>query len=208
MPRKPRGGSKKSPATKPFVIGLTGSFGSGCSTLRKGLEANAFYGFSLSRIVKQEWRSRNKKKGEPLRSELQEMGNTLRKEANDSGILATKAIEAVQGRGKQIVFDGIRNIGEVSKFRSEYPDFYLVALNCSLPERWERCKSSYKTQKLAYEDFVVDDTRDKDEELDWGQQVSPCVDNADIVLKNEEHFNTLAIAKEKLMKKWRITSTF
>jgi len=76
-----------------LVIGLTGSFGSGCSTLKESLSKLGFTPFSLSHYVKLAW---TKKTGKPieqaLRPELQDVGNKLRERNRDHHLaeLATK----------------------------------------------------------------------------------------------------------------------
>ena len=78
-----------------IVIGLTGSFGSGCTTVAEVLEKDyGFVKYSLSDEVKSEWARRYKNRGEkPLRRELQDIGNELRYKSRDYAILAKKYIK-------------------------------------------------------------------------------------------------------------------
>lgn len=170
---------------KKFLIGLTGSFGSGCSALRKVLEKHReIISFKLSEEVRKE----TKKKGLDVneRENLQKVGNILRKDKG-TNYLAVKALEKAKKENENIiVFHGIRNAGEVKEFR-KYPNFFLVAVDCSKDNRWKRLKRIYDGDKRGFE---RDDKRDKNEGLEYGQQVLQCVEDADILFINNEYYLT------------------
>lgn len=174
-----------------LIIGLTGSFGSGCSTLAEALKANHdFEVFSLSTLLKKEFSDRQPSSGqeekEPTRRELQDLGNELRK-SKGSDFLAARTIEdAEHATGKRLVFDSIKNLAEVKLFRESIPNFFLVAVQCSSEKRWNRVEARYRNQGLSREEIERDDRRDQVEfDLPYGQQVQLCVDEADIVITNE-----------------------
>ena len=181
-----------------ILLGLTGSFGSGCSTLRKILvEYYEFDSFKLSYEVRVE--ARRKGLDENDRDILQSIGNELRRE-HDNNYLTTKAIEraTTEANKDRIVFHGIRNVGEINEFR-KYPNFYLVAVDCSQDNRWERLKDFYDNDKRL---FVKNDERDKNEGLPYGQQVLRCVEEADILFVNNENFETEIKIKDTLKKRF------
>ena len=72
-----------------IAIGLTGSFGSGCTTLRETLAEKEFTTFSLSKIIHEKWREMNPGKPgeEATRRELQGIGNNLRKEKGNAFLM-------------------------------------------------------------------------------------------------------------------------
>jgi deoxycytidylate deaminase len=173
------------------IIGLTGSFGSGCSTLCcaiKELAQNSDLKVR-DRKISEEIREEAGKGGKsnPDRPTMQDIGNEFR-EKHSSGYWAKRVLSKIATDGANLlIVDGIRNLGEVEELR-KYRLFFLIAVDCSTENRWERLKDDvYKGNKGAFEN---DDRRDKDEGLPHGQQVLRCVEEADIVFINEEQFPT------------------
>jgi len=200
---------------KNFVLGLTGSLGSGCSTLARALESKGFKRISLSYPIKDKFRELNPGKeptkeflGEDWRAELQDIGNKGRQNGfveGDTGDhrgywinLALESVESFQG---DIVIDGIRNIGEVEFLRKKYPQshFWLVAIYADYETRRERVKERYPNEEV----FKRDDLRDSNEDERFGQSVQKCVYEADFVLKNDEKIqpnsNIIETLSAKLM---------
>jgi len=123
------------------IIGLTGSFGSGCSTIaeilsdksdktdyRKGRKYNFQY-IKISDILKAEAVNRGinieKMEAKGRRKSLQDIGNELRKEKG-LGILVKLAIEGARKENKNmIVLESIKNPGEVIELK-KHPNTYLV----------------------------------------------------------------------------------
>ena len=172
-----------------LVLGLTGSVGSGCTDLSKGLEKhNGFTRVALSDAIKEEFRRIHPEKeptlesfGSDWRKKLQDIGNEGR--ARSSFYWAEKALDGCpEGPTGDIVIDGIRNIGEVEYLRHKYRSFWLVAVYADFAVRWKRVEADYPNEKT----FARDDDRDKDEEVPGGQSVQKCVDEADYVMLNNE----------------------
>jgi dephospho-CoA kinase len=192
---KEKGGRKimpethQNPSRSNLVIGLTGPFGSGCSTMYDVLRSDfEFEGFRISDDIRNEAREAGKyiEKGRPgWRKVLQQHGNEKRKD--DAGYWVKKILERIDaansGNGN-IVIDGFRNIHEVGIIRSIYPRFFLVALYAEKEERWKRVQGDYGGRQNEFEE---DDRRDKLEEFEWGQSVQKCVDDADYAFYNNEH---------------------
>lgn len=203
-------------------IGLTGSFGSGCSTLKDVLVASEFEkdgkvmkfkGFSLSDPVKEKWLEQNWSKfnqRKPLRSateeerkealktakryELQDIGNEIRKKKGNYDKLAMLAISKAYKETSFIagetalVFSSIRNTAEVKALREKFPNFYLIAVDCEKGERWSRIRDVYERIRQNEKDFWKDDERDRGEDVPYGQQVELCVDEAAIMIKNDDSY--------------------
>ena len=173
-------------SSKTVILGLSGSFGSGCTTFRDVLKDKfGFQAFSLSHIIRSEADKRSIDKTD--RMNLQTLGNELRKE-HDNNYLARTVLEMAASKNTtdRLVFDGIKNFGEAQEFR-KYPNFYLIAVDCSKPIRLKRLIKKNPAYKNLIK-FEVEDERDIDEGLEYGQQVQKCVDEADIVLSNESEY--------------------
>ena len=182
-----------------IVIGVTGSFGSGCSKIAEVLSLNhGFKVYALSKFLREEWERRNGKPAkEALRSQLQDLGNDLRKEHSLS-ILAEKTYDQVckdKKKNVNLAFDSIRNPAEIGFLRSKFSNFYLIAVDCTEVDRWNRVEKYYKEKGLGYEHFLKDDERDKNEDgVIYGQQVAVCVDEADYLIRND---NELMVTTNK-----------
>lgn len=174
-----------------LTIGLTGSFGSGCSTVRDLLSSDfSFKPYELSKYVKQQVKNPN----QVPRKELQKIGNDLRKAGfatlNDYSIIAVMALADAdkENDGKvPLVFDSIRNVSEVELFRREFTNFFLVAVDSPEENRWRRVEKDHRTKGMSYshDEFADEDDRDKNEGgIPFGQQVQLCVDEADIFIRN------------------------
>jgi deoxycytidylate deaminase len=184
-----------------LVIGLTGSFGSGCSTVTETLsERFGFKRFSMSSPIRDVWASGNHgaDRTRAPRAELQATGNEGR-QTNGLDYWARQVANAVPEREALVVIDSIRNEGEVEFLRSRFPNFFLIAVLCSPEERWLRVRTQYADLGLHEEDFVIDDERDKIEEVEYGQQVAACVDEADLVISNQTSQPSRAAAQAALV---------
>jgi deoxycytidylate deaminase len=199
-----------------IVLGITGQFGSGCSTLTDVLSEDkekGGYGFKqykFSDLIKAKARERDI--AEPQRHELQDIGNEFR-DPSRGGRLNHWALEIIKkiesenagnnnGEIKKIVVDGFRNVAEIEEFRRHFPDFYLIALNVEERNiRWERVKEIYNIQHKTEQQFIYEDERDRNEGLVWGQQVEKCVYHADIILDNPDVNPRIRDIWEKKLKK-------
>ncbi|MFZ0860921.1 MAG: hypothetical protein WAN18_09590 [Candidatus Sulfotelmatobacter sp.] len=174
-------------AAKPFVVGFTGPFGSGCSLAAKYLEhERQFTLVKLSAALNGIWRERNPGKEKAPKSDLQSLGDELRKNKGKQ-ILAELAFQQVNLGSEGIVVDGIKNVGEVEWLRSEFGyRFTLVAVLTPPDVRWDRLGTEYNDRGLSVKDFAEDDRRDSKEDVAYGQQVALCIDQADILIDNSE----------------------
>jgi len=141
-----------------LIIGLTGSFGSGCSTaakwLNKVLQVKVYKitndylkspvelkngTYRMSSLIKEE--AINKGCRLPFdRKLLQEIGNELRQKC--TGYLAAEIIRRIgeveekvgEKSNPPIVIDGVKNTGEVVEFR-KYSNFFLIGIDASFDVR-------------------------------------------------------------------------
>lgn len=174
------------------ILGITGSFGSGCSTLALALEEFDYKRVSLSSEVRNEFQlSQGQQRGEKPKTKgddrrlLQDFGNKQRLEKG-SDYWARKAVDTANQtiQNGLPVFDGIRNSKELEFLRNTFPNFLLLTVWCPQKTRFDRVKEEYGGDWSV---FAEDDKRDGNEEIEHGQEVQLCVDKADIVIRNEEN---------------------
>jgi deoxycytidylate deaminase len=173
------------------IIGLTGSFGSGCSTIAAVLKDR--FGFGVVR-VSDFIRAEAQKAGvsEPTREELQNIGDEARKArpaAWAEQALQTILKIAANGKVRGWVIDGLRNLEEVNYLRHQ-PRFVLIAADCQpASKRFNRISVQLSAAGKGYpggwQQFQKDDERDRDDDKPHGQQVVRCVDDADILITND-----------------------
>jgi deoxycytidylate deaminase len=174
-----------------LVIGLTGQFGAGCTTVADYLEKDhKFHKYSLSDIVKDSLMKRIGKtkykqlSGKKRRKLLQDEGNRLRK--MDCSYLAKVVDEQIRKDDKKdtlLVIDSIRNKAEIEHFRNNYDSFFLLAIDAVSEARWQRVQDNYGPNKGQ---FIIDDMRDKGEnEPSNGQQTELCVLESDIIINHD-----------------------
>lgn len=196
-----------------FVIGLTGSLGSGCTTVSEVLKGKGFTRISLSEPIKDKFRELYPDKeptkesfGEDWRAELQDIGNRGRKgefldhAESDTGHKDYWLTLALKDTGPgDIVIDNIRNTGEIEALRALFANFWLVAVYADFETRWSRIESRglYPNRSV----FKRDDIRDSYEDDPSGQNVQRCVYEADYVLKNADELNPTSARAETLRKK-------
>ncbi len=192
-------GRAMSQSSKNLILGLTGSLGSGCTTLSKALADKGFRRVSISSLIKDKFKELHTGQeptqasyGADWRAELQDIGNKGRRgefaRDGDSGkdfrAYWVELVLSGTDPGKEdIVVDGIRNAGEVEWLRNRYPNFWLVAVFSDQEKRWSRLKQNYDHDEKV---FLRDDRRDSGEDEKSGQSVQTCVYEADYVLKNAD----------------------
>jgi deoxycytidylate deaminase len=185
-----------------LVIGLTGPFGSGCSTVANvlGHLTPPFTTRKLSDEVRAAWTGEEA----AARHDLQALGDKLRSE-HGGGYLASEAVHRLEEdhvTHKRVAIDGIRNTGEIKFLRDRFGDrFFLFAIFAPADVRWERVRDAYVKREQDEQDFLADDRRDANEETPHGQQVELCVDQSDVFLRNSMNLSALQLGttlKEKV----------
>jgi len=187
------------------VVGLTGAFGSGCTTAAKHLrDERGFELLKLSDVIKSIWSEQGQTR-QPTRTDLQKLGDDLRENSGGS-FLVDQALNKFwqkhsnRDEPRKIVIDGIRNVQEIKRLQDIYGyKFVLIAVLASFDDRWERIGSSaYRDMGLNQSNFIADDQRDSNEDTPFGQQVELCMDRADILLDNSAEV-TLQWFHEKIL---------
>jgi len=118
-----------------MIIGLTGENCAGKSTVAEYLMKKGFYYYSLSDVLREELKARNK----PItRENLIEKGNELR-EKFGPGVLGTKIAQKLHD-DKNYVVDSIRNPAEVEELK-KLGRFFLFYVTAPNEIRFERTRA-------------------------------------------------------------------
>jgi len=165
-----------------LFLGLTGRMASGKGELIKIAVKMGFKAISLSDVVRDEVKRRNKPAN---REEMQAIGNHLR-ELDGPGALGKKVREKIiQSDSNRWIIDGIRNPAEILQLKKLNPFFLLgieadmSALLTRLKDRgrdMDRAANEKLTQRLNREWGIG--------EPDHGQQVRKCMEMADYIIQN------------------------
>lgn len=165
------------------IFGLVGPIASGKGVLGKHLENMGYLYVSLS----DQLRLYLTANGIPInRSNLQDTGNLLRQEQG-LGILAEMSISQVDGSSRNLVFDAIRNLGEIERLRIAFPNILIVGIDAPVEIRLKRFLGREKERGEdggTEEDFWRANARDLGEGIANGQQVNLCLLKSDLIINN------------------------
>ncbi len=172
------------------IVGFTGALGSGCSYIADGLVK--LYGYRYCALSKPIHDYAQTKKIPETTDNLQDLGNSLRKEFGRGclvGMALTEVAKQLPGKDQPgrpcgIVVDGIRNVGEIEALQ-QFPHFYLFSVQAATHKRTERTIGEGK-RFATKDEFETADKRDRDEQDPNKQQVKECNDLSDIIVINED----------------------
>lgn len=177
-------------SNNPHIVGLTGSFGSGCTYIADKVLVDqlGYRKLSLSDILRQVYRDRTGNDPDKCeRQELQAFGDDIRKNEG-ADFLARKALESIeldqnQERRKWLI-DSLRNPEEIKVFRDRFRHFFVLGIYADREVRWHRVQDKYHRNRQRFE---ADDLQDTGEDSPrYGQRVGDCFFEADVVLSNEQ----------------------
>ncbi len=187
-----------------MIIGFTGTFGSGKTTIANYLKSRNFSYITLSDLVREEAQKQNL----PIEREiLQNIGNEMRR-LNGNGYWAELAIKRIN-LGDNWVIDGIRNPGEINALK-KIPNFMLIALDAPIEIRLKRITERKRVRSERkhsdpkdFEEIKKLEARDRGlNEPKEGQQVAQCIAIADFNIDtNQEIEETIAKIEEILQLK-------
>jgi len=177
-----------------MIIGLTGTMGSGKGEIANYLIKKGFEYYCFSDILKEEAEKRNIK---PTRKNLQKLGNDIKKDKANRGILAKRILERI--KTDNVVLDGIRNVDEVRELRKA-KEFFLVGVNAEQKLRFIRLKKRARAgDPTDFNDFKkLDDKENKG--ITKGQEINKCLKMADFTLLNNGSLEELKEETERILK--------
>ena len=181
---------------KALIVGLTGAFGSGCTTMAETLaETLHFENIKISDLITEQWRHDNQDPdvdpqlplARPPRGSLQDVGDSFRRFKRSHWV--EHAIDVLDQRTEEydrVVLDGIRNPAESDWLRRQFKDFFLVAVDAKPDVRWRRLEDTEVWRGRSRAEFEVVSARDAAAPEEWGQQVQQCIDQADYLITNDD----------------------
>jgi dephospho-CoA kinase len=178
-----------------MIVGLTGTIASGKTTVAEFLKEKGFEHHTYSDILRKE----AKKRGiEPTRENLQALGNKIKKESHNLGILSKMIIESANS--KDIIADGIRTADEIRELRKY--GALIIGIDAPQRMRFERVASrKRKGDPLTFEQFKeIDDHENKGKTE--GQHINSCLKESDFVIINDSPINELRKKVGEILAKW------
>ncbi len=185
--------------TNPHIVGLTGSFGSGCTYVadRILVESKGYRKLSLSDTLRELYEQEKGGKASQDRRNLQQYGDRLRADRG-AGYLASEVAktisvdEGADGQPTKWVVDSIRNPAEIRVLRNLSRNFFLFGIYADRDIRWSRVRARYKDDRRAFDEDDRNDTGEASPE--HGQRVGDCFSEADVVLTNDRHIEAVGSA--------------
>ena len=181
-----------------MIIGVTGSIAAGKETLTGFLREKGFVYLETSAMLKEMLVN---KELEPSRENMQNLGDDLRKK-HGIGALMQLLLRKTE-KGKNYIFDSLRNPGEADFLRNELGEFFLIAVDAPREIRFKRIVQRKKpSDPKTWEDFLRIDERDLcDKENPLGQQVKKCIEIADFKIMNDGDLKGSMKQVEEIYKK-------
>lgn len=179
-----------------MIIGLTGTIAAGKEIIADYFKNKDFAYFSLSHVVREEATKLNIKHERKL---LQDVGNMLRENYGNNA-LVLKLLDKIESR-KNVIIDSIRNTAEIEELK-KLDDFYLISIDAPVDVRFKKSQSrNRESDPKTYEQFLIDESRDREEDLENGQQVEKCIKMADFFIYNNSSLEALNNKIEEIHKK-------
>lgn len=168
-----------------MIIGLTGTMGCGKGEAVKYLKKKGFEHYVYSDIL----REAAKKKGiKPTRENLQKLGNYIKKDGKNLGILSRKMLQKI--KTDKAVVDGIRNVDEITELRKGR-DVTIIGVTAPKRVRFNRLiKRGRKGDPKSFDEFKILDDREN-LGLTKGQEINKCLKMSDFIIINDSSLDKL-----------------
>lgn len=177
-----------------IIIGITGTLGAGKGTVVDYLVNNkGFKHYSVRKFLIGEI----EKKGLPInRDTMTEVANELRANHSPSYIIEQLYKKAVDSGGNTII-ESIRTPGEV-EFLKKQGEFYLIAVDADPHIRYQRITiRATETDHINFNTFISNEKREFTTTDPNKQNLSRCIQLADIVLQNNGSMDELNLQLDK-----------
>ncbi|MDR1181072.1 MAG: AAA family ATPase [Bacteroidales bacterium] len=179
-----------------FIIGITGTIGSGKGTLVDYLiSQKGFTHYSVRSFLIEEL---NRRRLPVNRNSMTELANELRKNHSPSYIIDSLFLQAKK-TGKNAVIESIRAVGEVESLR-EKGDFCLLAVDANPEIRYKRIiLRQSETDHVTFEEFLDNEQREMNSSDSNKQNLAQCIALADYLLYNNGTITELYNQLEKIL---------
>ncbi len=162
-----------------MILGLTGTMASGKGEVVKYLKTKGFEHYVYSDIIREIAKQRGI---EPTRANLQKLGDDIKKESKNLGILSKKMLKKI--KTDKAVVDGVRNADEIKKLKKR-KDVYIIGVNASQRLRYHRIRNRKREgdTKTFYEFKRLDKLENRGKTK--GQEINKCLKMADFIIVND-----------------------
>ena len=161
-----------------MIMGLTGTMSAGKGEVVKYLKSKGFEHYVYSDILKEIAEQRNI---EPTRENLQKLGNDIKKEERNLGILSKKIIEKIET--DKAIADGVRNPDEIRELRKKKA--IILAITAPQRLRFKRLKERNREgDPKTFSEFKrLDNLENRGKTK--GQEINKCLKMADFTIVND-----------------------
>ncbi len=170
------------------IVGITGTIGAGKGTIVDYLvKEKGFMHYSVRSYLIEEI----KKRGLPVnRDSMTKVANDLRAKHSPSYIIEQLYNTSIN-RGGNAIIESIRTPGEV-EFLKRQGNFYLIAVDADSKIRYKRIsKRASSTDGISYDVFLANEKRELSTTDPNKQNLSSCINMADIVFNNNGSMDEL-----------------
>ena len=180
-----------------IIIGITGTLGAGKGTIVEYLiKKRGFKHYSVRQFLIE----KIKEKGLPVnRDSMTDVANNLRAKHSPSYIIEQLYKDA-EASGNNTVIESIRTPGEI-EFLKKQGKFFLIAVDADPRIRYDRITlRASETDNITFDTFLANEKREYSTSDPNKQNLSKCIQLADIVLQNNGSLNELNAQLEKHLK--------
>ncbi len=177
-----------------IVIGITGKYCAGKTTVCDYLKSKSFQYESLSDELRRLLESGGEK---ATRERLISKGNELRKK-HGNGVLAKSIIERIP-KDRNYVIDSLRNPDEINEFK-KFQNFHLWGINADEKTRFERIvKRKREGDPKTFEEFRKLEKLESSSRDQNAQQLDKCIEMAEARIENNSTLADLFAKTDSLL---------
>lgn len=163
-----------------MITGITGTNAAGKGAVVDFLKKKGFQHFSVREYLTEQL---NKKNLPVDREHMQTLANELREKYGPSYIITQLYEQALVYQNA--IIESIRCPGEITELRKK-PGFLLLGVDADQKLRFERAtlRNSSTDISLTLEKFIEDEEKEKNNQEPFKQNITKCLEEADILLLN------------------------